>query len=273
MPPGPSRCPPPPAPVLATGLCNLSLASLSPISCRFPQTTPLTRTDAGHMAGRPVGPREPGQQHGLVTQQASVHVRTRRPAQRAPSRPASEGVPPGTGVGRAAQGAQQPRQPGCPGALPRHRRSHPHGHRRKLSLGGMGGRRPSHVQAQRLLQIPAPGPGHSTRCCFPMCPGRTHLQGSVFYWGFAPWHPHLGGELAASLPLPCPPGRAQTPHPGTSRPPINTFGLTHNHLSLHPDASPWSPSAPPTWPSSLLSSSPGPLRTGTKGQPAPPQGT
>lgn len=196
----------------------------------------------------------------LLTQQAGWHAETRRPAQGASSGPASEGVPPGTGVGSLMGAPNSPRSQCVWGprrgtkALRRcsraHRQRRP---RRRRPCGGpaqplptlalslpkcLGELSPSKSFTTALLLKPPPGEG--TQGTLPAVPQEGYRP---LYLAFLVPQP----TLLASHPTP----PAYTPRPAQPR--LCTSTLT----------------VPPTW-SPVCSLQPWPLQAGTKGPPTPP---
>lgn len=160
------------------------------------------------MAACPAGPGRQASGRSLLSRQARRHTGTRRPAQGAPSRPASEGEPPRPGAGRAGLHGD-PKSPAASalwgpgqGMSPTRRGSRPRVHRRHSS----------HVRA-----VAKPNPGvlvlHTGSVSPSAGGGSPTAHGQQLCPSFAPRHPHLVSCLPAA-----PPSRAQTPEPGTSSP-------------------------------------------------------
>ena len=165
--------------------------------------------------------------------QASRHPGTRRPSRGALSRPASEGILPRTGAGRAEPhgGPQQPKQPVGSGALAEAQSPQGGALVPTLEEGtaqeAQRPRGPAGTKPDNSSRNQYQGPGPSTLAQFPQVPmGGSPTSGYQLCQGFVPRHPHrVGGGCW---------------HPVSPLSPTEGRLLT---LASHPDAGP-SPSVP-----------------------------
>lgn len=174
------------------------------------------------MAECPAGPDSWASGRSLISQQASRHPRTRRPAQGAPSQLASDDMLPKPGAGRAEL-------PGDPNSQSSRRALRPLAHMQELSSPHSERKQPrSHSPHGQAVPKPTvnsgdlhQGLGHSALAQFPQVPrkGSPAMARSCAKALLLSTPCLVGGWQPVSALAPhCPLGSAQIPDPGISSP-------------------------------------------------------